>query len=441
MKIKRAFCLLLSLCFVSAFFALKLSADEFDEIALTAHEYGVRDYSVSVIDNGIIKTSSSREDENLTFEAGSISKPITAYICLRLAEEGLLSLDDNITEYLSGKWITSDKNMKKITIRQLLSHTAGFSPSYELGVDRKIYFEPGSRFSYSGVGYIYLQKIIENVYGGTLEEAANEYVFKPLNMKNSTFAKAKTVTPYVNSSFLILCTLGVWCIFACAVFIVGIIIGFITKFKLFIKINLLFFSIITGFAADLILLIFIMPRLIIPALILGFVGFLILCIFRKRKSLSLFVFSGFILVVATVGLALPLSLPIGPEIPEKPQSSAYSLKTTSHDLALFANELIKIYQNDTEIMNEITKPQVEISESNSWGAGLGIETHGENFTLWHSGINPGMQSLMVIDPTLKKAVVIMTNSESGLNFAVSITEDFLETDGQWEITRADLSGS
>jgi CubicO group peptidase (beta-lactamase class C family) len=435
-SIRQIACVLLLLCLTS-FSALNLSAYEFDGFTDIARDYDIRDYSVSVIDNGIIRTYSSRE-ENLIFEAGSISKPITAYICLCLAKKGMLSLDDKITDYLSGKWITDDEKIEKITIRQLLSHTAGFSPSYELGIDRNIYFEPGSRFSYSGVGYIYLQEIIENVYGGTLEEAADEYVFTPLNMKNSTFAKAKTVTPYVKSSFLVLCTVAVWCIAAVLIFIVGLIVGFLTKFKFCKKINLLIFSIVTGFIADMFLLIFIMPRLLIPALIIGAVGVSILFLIRKKRALSLLVFGGFIIFLTVPGLALPQSLPIGHEIPEKPQSAAYSLKTTSYDLALFSQEIIDIYQNDTEIMNEITKPQIEISEFNSWGAGLGIEAHEKYITLWHSGINPGMQSLMVINPDLKKAAVIMTNSDSGLNFAVSVAGDILDTDGQWEIPRANL---
>jgi CubicO group peptidase (beta-lactamase class C family) len=107
-----------------------------DNILSVSRNNGVRDYSVTVTENGIINTVSSRDKDVMIFEAGSLSKPVTAYICLRLSSEGKLSLDDNITKYLSGKWITDDVRMKNITIRHLLSHTAGFSPSYELGVDK-----------------------------------------------------------------------------------------------------------------------------------------------------------------------------------------------------------------------------------------------------------------------------------------------------------------
>jgi hypothetical protein len=212
----------------------------------------------------------------------------------------------------------------------------------------------------------------------------------------------------------------------------------LTKFK-FIKIfNLLLFCIITGFAAEIMLLASILPRLIIPALIFGTIGFLILFLTGKFKMKSLFVFGGFMVITAVLGLTLPLSLPIGPEIPEKPQNAAYSLKSTSQDLALFADELIRIYNDESTAMDEMFKPQIEINSDNSWGAGIGIETVCEDTTLWHSGINPGMQSLIVIEPKLKKSVVIMTNSYNGLNFADLIAEKLLGINGQWEVPRTDL---
>jgi CubicO group peptidase (beta-lactamase class C family) len=429
---KRLISIFITLCVLASTAALKIGA--YDEISALAETYNIRDYSVTATENGITNTVSSNEAV-MIFEAGSISKPVTAYICLELVSEGRLSLDDKITKFLSGKWVTNDARIENITIRQLLSHTAGFSPSYEFGVDRKIYFAPGSRFSYSGVGYIYLQEIIENVYGGTLEEAAEQYVFEPLKMENSTFAKSKTITPYVNSPFYVLCTIGVWLIASIVVFIIGMLIGLLTKFKFFKKMSLLIFSIIIGFVIEVILLGFIMPRMIIPALIIGVIGVLVLFLTRKLKKKMFLIFGGFMILTALLGFALPLSLPIGPEFPEKSPSSAYSLKSTSQDLALFADELISIYNSDFDEKSEMFKPQTAIDGSDSWGAGLGIETVGEDITFWHSGINPGMQSLMVIEPKLKKAVVIMTNSDNGLSFADSVAENVLDINGQWDVPR------
>lgn len=108
--------------------------------------------------------------------------------------------------------LTDDERIYDITLKQLLCHTAGFSPSFELGVDKKIYSDPGEKFCYSGVGYIYLQNVIENVSGMTIEQAAQYYVFEPLGMNNSTFEHVKTVTPYMKLSSVVI---YIYCFYYC----------------------------------------------------------------------------------------------------------------------------------------------------------------------------------------------------------------------------------
>lgn len=124
--------------------------------------------------------------------------------------------------------LTDDIRMNDITVRQLLCHTAGFSPSFELGVDKKIYSDPGTEFCYSGVGYIYLQNVIENASGMTMEQAARHYVFDPLGMKNSTFENAKTVTPYMNLSSVVIYALAVFVIIFIVLLLIASVIGNIT---------------------------------------------------------------------------------------------------------------------------------------------------------------------------------------------------------------------
>jgi CubicO group peptidase (beta-lactamase class C family) len=437
--IKKLLCLLGLVTILSGFIGTTINAAQAEDISSLADKNGVHDYSVTVIDNGDVQTTSSRGEKVLTFEAGSISKPVTAYICLRLAEEGKLSLDDPVAKYLPDKWVTDDARMQSITIRQLLSHTAGFSPSYELGIDRKIYFEPGSHFSYSGVGYLYLQQAIETVYGGSLNEAAQEYVFNPLQMRDSTFGKAQTVTPYVKTSSLVLYVIAVWCIIAVAIFIVGLVIGLLMKFRLYKKRGLFYFSIIAGLIAAAVFIAVIIPRILIPELLFGGIGLIILWVTRKGKKASFLVFCGYIVVCAAIGLVVPATLPIGPELIPRPESAAYSLKTTSQDLSRFAEGLIELYHSDNGTMKEMFEPQIKIDQNNSWGAGLGIETIGDSVTFWHSGINPGMQSLFVIEPQDNKAVVIMTNSDNGLVFADKVAQNTLALNGKWEIGKPNLT--
>ncbi|MDE7431999.1 MAG: serine hydrolase, partial [Lachnospiraceae bacterium] len=76
-----------------------------------------------------------------------------------------------------------------------------------------------------------------------------------------------------------------------------------------------------------------------------------------------------------------------------------------------------------------------IDPVNSWGLGIAIEYESEGETYWHSGINPGFQSLFVLYPSQNKYVIILTNSDSGLLFSKEIAKDFLEIDGNWDIKR------
>ena len=154
--------------------------------------------------------SGNAVDENTVFELGSCGKTIAAYIAMALVDEGKLELNQKIKPFLDSKLITKDPRLDEITLKQLLSHTAGFSPSYEFGLDKKIYSEPGKAFRYSGVGYIYLQNVIEKASGMTFEQAAWHYAFEPLGMTNSTFENVKTITPYMNAGNAVLYALVVF---------------------------------------------------------------------------------------------------------------------------------------------------------------------------------------------------------------------------------------
>src|SRR5208282_205544 len=114
------------------------------------------------------------------FEAASLSKPVFAYGVLKLVELGKLGLDIPLTTYLPKPYIAGDERLAKITARIVLSHRTGF-PNWR-GDDGllPIYFTPGERFSYSGEGYIYLQRVVEQITGKPLNEYMTEAVFAPL---------------------------------------------------------------------------------------------------------------------------------------------------------------------------------------------------------------------------------------------------------------------
>lgn len=117
------------------------------------------------------------------FEGASFSKPATAYIALRLCEQGILQLDRPLADYLPEPFIPDDPRLTAITLRRVLSHSSGLSHG---GVPR-ILFTPGEVFAYSASGFDYLQQVVEQVSGIDFEETMQAELLLPLGMSRSTF--------------------------------------------------------------------------------------------------------------------------------------------------------------------------------------------------------------------------------------------------------------
>lgn len=140
----------------------------------------------------------------------SVSKSVTAWALVHLAEQNGFSLDAPVESRLP-EWPVRPSGFARdgVTLRRLLSHTAGLSmPSVPwfpadsslptrtavlLGQagDRgplEIVHEPGTRWSYSGGGYVLLEWIIEEVSSRSFSDYVQVNLFDPLDMKESTFA-------------------------------------------------------------------------------------------------------------------------------------------------------------------------------------------------------------------------------------------------------------
>lgn len=134
--------------------------------------------------------------EDSVMSAASFSKVAFAYMVMQLVQDGVLSLDKPVTEYLPKplpeysdyKDLAGDERWKKITARMLLDHTSGFPNWRRFEDDQKlhIHFEPGARFAYSGEGIDLLQFVVEKATKKPLGDLMHERVFAPLAMTRTS---------------------------------------------------------------------------------------------------------------------------------------------------------------------------------------------------------------------------------------------------------------
>jgi CubicO group peptidase (beta-lactamase class C family) len=170
-----------------------------------AHEnYGLAD-----------KATGRAVTDSTIFHWASVTKTLTAIAIMQLRDRGLLGLDDPIVKYVPELRQVHDSfgDISAITIRQLLSHSAGFragtwpwsgdKPWYPFEPTKwsqlvammpftEVLFRPGSRYGYSNPGIIYLGQVIERLTGDDYEVYATKNILMPLGMTHSYF----DVTPY-----------------------------------------------------------------------------------------------------------------------------------------------------------------------------------------------------------------------------------------------------
>jgi CubicO group peptidase (beta-lactamase class C family) len=175
---------------------------------------------VAVIHNGLVEWArgfgvthvggAAVTDETL-FQAASISKPVTALAVLELVQSGVLDLDMDVNNYLKSWKIPDNEFMAthKVTLRELLSHTAGVTvdgfggyssrdplPTVLQTLDglppannRPIRVDqvPGSEWRYAGGGYVILRQILTDVTGQPFDRVMQDKVLGPIGMAHSRF--------------------------------------------------------------------------------------------------------------------------------------------------------------------------------------------------------------------------------------------------------------
>jgi len=126
-------------------------------------------------------------DHDTMFESASMSKPVFAYAVMKLVEDRKLDLDRPLTAYTPERFLKGDPRLDLITARHALSHTTGF-PNWRSDAEPlKIQFAPGSKWSYSGEGYSYLQSVVARLTGRPIEPYMKANLFAPFAMASSGY--------------------------------------------------------------------------------------------------------------------------------------------------------------------------------------------------------------------------------------------------------------
>ncbi|MFZ3590359.1 serine hydrolase domain-containing protein [Bacillus sp. DJP31] len=183
--------------------------------------YNVTGLSITLLENGqisgtenygLLEVKSNRKvNDDSIFSACSISKFLTGMLTIKLVEEGLLDLDDDVNESLTS-WKVPENDFtksKKVTLRNLLSHQSGIkdpegsfselnskieipsmvellmgeTPYCKVPIDVKCV--PESEFHYSDAGFCIIQQLIEDVTAKPFHQVMKEQIFEPLGMEIS----------------------------------------------------------------------------------------------------------------------------------------------------------------------------------------------------------------------------------------------------------------
>ena len=178
-------------------FAAVSAKDRFEtlkqDIPTLLEEGYIPGFALAVLEEGVpvwhsyfgktnVESGETVNDKSV-FQAASLTKPVFAYMCLRLVDRGLLNLDKPLVQYLPYERLAHEPRAKKITARLVLSHQTGL-PNW--GDEKlELNFDPGTSFNYSGEGYVFLQRVLEKLTGMDLPQLARQEVFVPLGMSRS----------------------------------------------------------------------------------------------------------------------------------------------------------------------------------------------------------------------------------------------------------------
>ena len=150
---------------------------------------------------GLLSTATGVEaTPDALFQIGSITKVWTATLVMQLVDEGRVALEDPVAEHLPGFALADGSAARTLTVRQLLSHTAGFEGDVftdtgrgDDALERYVatlgdvaqLFPPGERFSYNNAGYCVLGRLVEVLRGKPFDQCLVDHLITPLGLTHA----------------------------------------------------------------------------------------------------------------------------------------------------------------------------------------------------------------------------------------------------------------
>lgn len=180
-------------------------------------EYGVPGASVAVLAHdataevaaGAVNLATGlAATTDAIFQVGSITKVFTATLIMQLVDEGLLGLDDPVRRVLPEFRLADDRAAARITIRQLLSHSAGFEGDiftdtgsgedclerYAASLaDTPQLFAPGVMFSYNNAAFCVLGRVIEVLRGAAFDACLRRHLLAPLGLDGAALDASEAI--------------------------------------------------------------------------------------------------------------------------------------------------------------------------------------------------------------------------------------------------------
>jgi CubicO group peptidase (beta-lactamase class C family) len=289
------------------------------------------------------------------FEAVSLGKPVCAYAALQLVDAGLLDLDRPVYDYVPSPE-ADNPLMRRVTTRHILSHTTGLPNWREQPGPLLPESEPGTRFTYSGEGYFYLQRVMERLTRVPFARLMRERVLDPLGMRTSSY---------------------VW----------------LPQFEGRKAAG----RDAEGNEVD----------------VYGALG-------RQAEDVALkWAKPVEDWTYEDAARAVPLINPAWPVLPlYMIPSAAGSLLTTSDDYARFLLRVVAHspapgLDLSPAMLRAMGTPEVDLNRVLSWGLGWGIQHDEHGQVLWHWGANNSFRNFVLADRVRGRALVALTNGESG----------------------------